>query len=147
MTETDVSPLNTWQGKAELFLRIFLLADGLVLFIIFLNIQFDVFLPAPGSRMNNPFAGFLIALFLLGLVNPRFREKWTGRLHASLTQTPARVWVFAGLFGIEILLLAFSFIFPEFDSLYSLTDEKNIIFFKFLDFLIFFIKHLLILIL
>ena len=124
MTETDVSPLNTWQGKAELFLRIFLLADGLILFILFLNIQFDVFLPAPGSRMNNPFAGFLIALFLLGLVNPRFREKWTERLHASLTQTPTRVWVFAGLVGIEILLLAFSFIFPD-NQKWDLNKEQG----------------------
>ena len=72
--------LSSWKGKAELFLRLLIAVDCLVMAVIFLHIQFGIEFPfpVPGRKLNNPLAALLAALFLIGVLNPDFREYWLG---------------------------------------------------------------------
>ena len=98
--------LSSWKGKAELFLRLLIAVDCLVMAVIFLHIQFEVEFPfpVPGRKLNNPLAALLAALFLIGVLNPDFREYWLGKLKALLTRNPERLYVFGALVLTEIFL-------------------------------------------
>ncbi len=49
-----------WKKNIELFLRAFIVLDGLVMLVIFLNTQFGIEFPfpMPGLKLNNPLAFF-----------------------------------------------------------------------------------------
>jgi hypothetical protein len=98
--------LSSWKGKAELFLRLLIAVDCLVMAVIFLHIQFGVEFPfpVPGRKLNNPLAALLAALFLIGVLNPDFRGYWLGKLKALLTQNPERLYAFGVLVFAEIFL-------------------------------------------
>ena len=98
--------LSSWKGKAELFLRLLIAVDCLVMAVIFLHIQFGVEFPfpVPGRKLNNPLAALLVALFLIGVLNPDFREYWLGKLKALFTRNPGRLYAFGALVLTEIFL-------------------------------------------
>lgn len=109
-----------------MFLRIGIAVDCLVLLVIFIKTQFDiVFLfPAPGKKLNNPLAGLLAALFLLGWVDPSFRGRWRSRLKTWVTRIPQRYYLFGVLLGIEAFLQIMWFLYPE-DFLWNLNAEMG----------------------
>ncbi len=98
--------LSSWKGKAELFLRLLIAVDCLVMAVIFLHIQFGIEFPfpVPGRKLNNPLAALLAALFLIGVLNPDFRGYWLGKLKALFTQNPGRLYAFGALVLAEIFL-------------------------------------------
>ena len=98
--------LSSWKGKAELFLRLLIAVDCLVMAVIFLHIQFGIEFPfpVPGRKLNNPLAALLAALFLIGVLNPDFRGYWLGKLKALFTQNPGRLYAFGILVLVEIFL-------------------------------------------
>jgi hypothetical protein len=98
--------LSSWKGKTELFLRLLIAVDCLVMAVIFLHIQFGVEFPfpVPGRKLNNPLAALLAALFLIGVLNPDFRGYWLGKLKALFTQNPGRLYAFGILVLTEIFL-------------------------------------------
>ncbi|KMP11312.1 hypothetical protein UR09_03680 [Candidatus Nitromaritima sp. SCGC AAA799-A02] len=121
-----MASLNSWQGKVELFLRLLIAVDCLVMAVIFLHNQFGVefFFPMPGNKLNNPLAGLLGALFLIGVINPRFRERWLGKLKNSLTSNPDRYYIFGVLILIEIFLQIMWRLYPE-NFLWNLNAEQG----------------------
>ena len=98
--------LSSWKGKAELFLRLLIAVDCLVMAVIFLHIQFGIEFPfpVPGRKLNNPLAALLAALFLVGVLNPDFRGYWLGKLKVLFTQSPERLYAFGILVLVEIFL-------------------------------------------
>jgi hypothetical protein len=98
--------LSSWKGKAELFLRLLIAVDCLVMAVIFLHIQFGIEFPfsVPGRKLNNPLAALLAALFLIGVLNPDFRGYWLGKLKVLFTQSPERLYAFGILVLVEIFL-------------------------------------------
>ena len=98
--------LSSWKGKAELFLWLLIAADCLVMAVIFLHTQFGIEFPfpVPGHKLNNPLAALLAALFLIGVLNPDFREYWLGKLKVLFTQNPGRLYAFGVLVLAEIFL-------------------------------------------
>ena len=98
--------LSSWKGKTEFFLRLLIAVDCLVMAVIFLHIQFGVEFPfpVPGRKLNNPLAALLAALFLIGVLNPDFREYWLGKLKALFTRNPGRLYAFGALVLTEIFL-------------------------------------------
>ena len=98
--------LSSWKGKAELFLRLLIAVDCLVMAVIFLHTQFGIEFPfpVPGRKLNNPLAALLAALFLIGVLNPGFRGHWLGKLKALFTQNPERFYAFGILVLAEIFL-------------------------------------------
>ena len=98
--------LSSWKGKAELFLRLLIAVDCLVMAVILLHTQFGIEFPfpVPGRKLNNPLAALLAALFLIGVLNPDFREYWLGKLKALFTRNPERLYAFGVLVLAEIFL-------------------------------------------
>ena len=115
-----------WKKNIELFLRAFIVLDGLVMLVIFLNTQFGIEFPfpMPGRKLNNPLAFLLIALFLIGYLNPVFREQWLGRLKAGILENPSRLYIFGGLVLIEIFLQVMWNLYPE-DFHWNLNAEQG----------------------
>lgn len=107
--------LTPRQNLASLFLRLFIAVDLAVLLVIFLHSQFQVSFPfpAPGTKLNNPLAALLAALFLLGVANPPFRRRWMDRLQEWVTQVPLRYYLFGFLVALQAGLQIMWFRYPE----------------------------------
>lgn len=111
--ESSGSYLEPWKIKTGWALRIFIVIDLIVLFLNFLQSRFQIelIIPAPGNRLNNPLAALLLALFLLGVADPVFRERWLGRLRRLITETPFCYYFFGALIAIEGFLEVMHFTF------------------------------------
>jgi len=116
----------SWKKNIELFLRVFILFDCLLMLVIFVNTQFGVEFPfpMPGRKLNNPLAALLGAIFLIGYLNPYFRENWLGKLKNYLINNSSRFYIFGALIGIEIFLQVMWHLYPE-DFLWNLNAEQG----------------------
>ncbi len=116
---------TSWKNRVEIFLKLFIVIDAIVLVLIFLNTQFDLHvIPAPGKKLNNPLGALLAAVFLLGVLNRDFRDTWTGRLKTSLLESPNRYYFFGILLALEVILETMWFFYPE-DFHWNLNAEQG----------------------
>lgn len=113
--KTGAFPSQPLRVAADLILRIFIAVNFVVLLLIFLHTQLGIASPIPmlGTKLNNPLAILLGTLFLLGVVNPRFREVWLNRLKRLVTEDPHRYYLFGLLLSIEVGLEIMWFLYPE----------------------------------
>ena len=114
------------KSKLELFLKMFIVADGIILLINFLHNYLDVGWVAwsPGRRLNNPLAALLIALFLLGWVNPGIKKRCFDFLKTLITETPRAYYFFGLLIMVQLFLEAMHLVSPA-KSVWDLNIEKG----------------------
>jgi len=112
--------------KLEIFLKLFIVVDLIIILINFLHNYVDVdwVSASPGRRLNNPLAGLLTALFLLGWVNPQIKIKIFGFLKALLTETPRSYYFFGILVLTQIFLEAMHLTSPA-KGYWDLNIEKG----------------------
>ncbi len=117
---------KTWKEKIDQFLKLFVVIDIFVLILNFIHSRFqiDFFLPAPGSRLNNPLGALLIAFFLRGLVNCRFRERWLGLIRRLVIQKPHRNYFFGALILTIFFLEWMFFLYPK-ELFWNLNAEQG----------------------
>lgn len=120
-----MAKIESWKNKAEIFLKVFIGINALILLTNFVHTQFEdyFFFPSLGRKLNNPLAALLIALFLLGALNVEFRERWLGRLKKLVSALPQRRWLFAALVSIVAVLEIMYFSNP--DPLWNLNAEMS----------------------
>jgi len=119
---TDITSREKRVGN---ILKWMIIAEFVALFIVFLRTQFHVdVLPFLGNRLNTLIALILIKAFVLGRVDPDFRERWMTRVDTWVSTAPRRYYLFAFLIGMEIFLEYMWFLDPE-DFLWNLNAEKG----------------------
>ncbi len=103
------------RSKIVIALKIIIAIDVFAIVLNYLHgyLQIDLIIPAPGKRLNNPIAIWMICLLLLGVFDETFRQRWTGRLKRWLTLAPPRYYLFASLIAFEIFLEAMHLIFKH----------------------------------
>ena len=114
------------KSKLEIFLKLFIIADLVVILLNFLNNYVDVewISASPGRRLNNPLAALLLAFFLLGWVNPQIQKKSFGYLKTLITKIPRGYYFFGLLIIMQIFLEAMHFVSPV-KSYWDLNVEKG----------------------
>jgi hypothetical protein len=100
--------------------------DLVVILLLFLKGQFDVSFPLPllGKKLNNPLALLLFLFSIRVLLNVPLRNHHLGTLRKLLTSTPHRIYFFAFLIFIEIMLQIMWFAYPE-NFLWNLNAEQG----------------------
>jgi len=114
------------KSKLEIFLKLFIIADLVVLLLNFLNNYVDVdwVSASPGRRLNNPLAGLLVALFLLGWVNPKIKKTSFEFLRTLITEIPRGYYFFGLLILMQIFLEGMHLTSPA-KSYWDLNIEKG----------------------
>ena len=112
--------------KLAIFLKIFIAVDLLILVLNYLHSYLDVswVSVSPGRRLNNPLGGLLIALFLLGWVDPDIKRHWFGKIKTVLIQTPQKFYLFGILFFC-IGFLEVMHLYSPLKSYWDLNIEKG----------------------
>jgi len=114
------------KSKLEIFLKLFIIADLVVLLLNFLNNYVDVdwIFASPGRRLNNPLAALLSAFFLLGWVNPQIKKTSFDYLRTLITDIPRGYYFFGLLILMQFILEAMHFVSPV-KSYWDLNIEKG----------------------
>lgn len=114
------------KSKLEIFLKLFIVVDLVILLINFLHNYVDVaWVPwSPGRRLNNPLAALLIAIFLLGWVNPDIKKRSFNFLRTLITEIPRSYYFFGFLIISQIFLEAMHLTSPA-KSVWDLNVEKG----------------------
>lgn len=121
-----MAPENKFKKPLEIFLKLFIGADLIVMLhnFLFSRFQIELFIPHVGKRLNNPLLALLIALLALGLVNHDYKEKWFGRLKSLLT-VKSRFFILVGILVFSIAFLeGMHLISPE-RSFWDLNVERG----------------------
>jgi len=107
-------------------LKLIIIADLVILLLNFLNNYVDVdwVSVSPGRRLNNPLAGLLVALFLLGWVNPKIKKTSFEFLRTLITEIPRGYYFFGLLILVQIFLEGMHLTFPA-KSYWDLNIEKG----------------------
>jgi hypothetical protein len=110
----------------EKFLKLFIVVDLIILLVNFLHnyVEVDWISASPGRRLNNPLAGLLIALFLLGWVNPHIKKRVFGFLKKLTTKAPHSYYFFGILVLTQIFLESMHLTSPA-KSYWDLNIEKG----------------------
>jgi hypothetical protein len=114
------------KSKLELFLKIFIVVDLVILLINFLHNYMDVewVSSSPGRRLNNPLAALLTALFLLGWISPEIKKRSFNYLKTLITGVPRSYYFFGILILIQIFLEGMHLTSPA-KSYWDLNIEKG----------------------
>lgn len=114
------------KSKLEIFLKLFIIADLIILLLNFLNNYVDVdwVSASPGRRLNNPLAALLTAFFLLGWVNPQIKKTSFDYLRTLITEIPRGYYFFGLLLLVQIFLEGMHFVSPV-KSYWDLNIEKG----------------------
>jgi hypothetical protein len=114
------------KSKFELFLKIFIVVDLIILLLNFLNnyVDIDWISWSPSRRLNNPLAALLTAFFLLGWINPQIKEKSFNYLKTLITGVPRSYYFFGTLILIQIFLEVMHLTSPA-KSYWDLNIEKG----------------------
>ncbi|MCH8313670.1 MAG: hypothetical protein IID17_11870 [Nitrospinae bacterium] len=114
------------KSKLEIFLKLFIVVDLIILLLNFLNNYVDVdwVSASPGRRLNNPLAGLLEALFLLGWVNPKIKKTSFEFLRTLITEIPRGYYFFGLLILMQIFLEGMHLTSPA-KSYWDLNIEKG----------------------
>lgn len=114
------------KAKLEIFLKLFIVVDLIILLINFLHnyVEVDWISTSPGRRLNNPLAGLLVAFFLLGWVNPQFKKRVFDFLKTLVTKIPSGYYFFGLLVLTQIFLESMHLTSPE-KSYWDLNIEKG----------------------
>jgi hypothetical protein len=114
------------RSKIEIFLKFFIAVDLVILIINYLHnyLELSWISASPGRRLNNPLGGLLIALFLLGWVNPDIKIRWFSQIKTFLTGIPHRYYFFGVLFFFVIFLEGMHLFSPKY-SYWDLNIEKG----------------------
>ena len=107
-------------------MKLFIIADLVILLLNFLNNYVDVdwVSASPGRRLNNPLAGLLEALFLLGWVNPKIKKTSFEFLRTLITEIPRAYYFFGLLILMQIFLEGMHLTSPA-KSYWDLNIEKG----------------------
>lgn len=107
-------------------MKLIIIADLVILLLNFLNNYVDVdwVSVSPGRRLNNPLAGLLVALFLLGWVNPKIKKTSFEFLRTLITEIPRGYYFFGLLILVQIFLEGMHLTFPA-KSYWDLNIEKG----------------------
>ncbi len=104
--------MKPWKSKIALALKIIIAVDALALTLNFLSNYVGLDIPAPGRRLNNPFAVLLAGLFALGYVDRPWGDKWLARLKNFICDAPTRYYFFAALIACIALLETMHYLHP-----------------------------------
>jgi len=110
----------------DVLLKLIIFALMVILFLNFLNNYLDVdwLSKSPGRKLNNPLAGLLVAIFLLGWLNPEIRKTGFNYLKILTTRSPYNYFFFGSLILAQIFLEGMYLTSPS-DSFWNLDYEKG----------------------
>lgn len=107
-------------------LKLIIIVDLAILLINYLHNYLDIeWIPwSPGRRLNNPLAALLIAIFLLGWVNPDIKKRSFEFFKTLITEIPRSYYFFGSLILLQIFLEAMHLASPA-KSVWDLNVEKG----------------------